>query len=67
MLCVLGARTLASVRGASPNVKGAGCENALNQVVFGFPNMNLRSGQFGVISDQANTPREIQLALKMLF
>lgn len=41
--------------------------NLLNQVVFGNPNMTLTSGQFGVISSQANTPREIQFALKILF
>lgn len=41
--------------------------NLLNQVVFGSPNMSLTSGQFGVISSQANTPRDIQFALKILF
>jgi Carboxypeptidase regulatory-like domain/TonB dependent receptor len=40
--------------------------NMLNQVVFGIPNMVLSSGQFGVISSQSNTPREIQFALKIL-
>jgi hypothetical protein len=41
--------------------------NLLNQVVFSNPNMVLSSGQFGVISGQANTPRQIQAALKILF
>ncbi len=41
--------------------------NVLNQVVFGNPNMVLSSGQFGVITSQANTPRDIQFALKILF
>jgi hypothetical protein len=41
--------------------------NILNQVVFGSPNMVLSSGQFGVISSQANSPRTIQFALKLLF
>jgi hypothetical protein len=41
--------------------------NLLNQVVFGNPNTVLTSGQFGVITTQSNTPREIQLALKILF
>lgn len=41
--------------------------NLLNQVVFSNPNMVLSSGQFGVISGQANTPRDIQFALKILF
>jgi hypothetical protein len=39
----------------------------LNQVVFGAPNSVLTSGQFGVISSQANRPRELQFALKLLF
>ncbi len=41
--------------------------NLLNQVQFGKPNMTLSSGQFGVISSQVNTPRQIQLALKILW
>ncbi len=41
--------------------------NLLNQVVFGTPNMTLSSGQFGVITTQSNTPRQIQLALKAVF
>jgi hypothetical protein len=41
--------------------------NLLNQVVFGTPNTTLSSGQFGVITSQSNTPRQIQLALKAVF
>lgn len=41
--------------------------NLFNQVQFGLPNMTLSSGQFGVISSQANTPRQIQVALKFLW
>jgi hypothetical protein len=41
--------------------------NAFNRVQFGAPNQVLSSGQFGVISTQANTPRDIQFALKLLF
>jgi hypothetical protein len=41
--------------------------NLLNQVVFSAPNQVFSSPQFGVISSQANTPREIQFALKILF
>jgi hypothetical protein len=41
--------------------------NLLNQVVFGAPNQVLSSGQFGVISSQANSPRTIQFGLKLLF
>ena len=31
------------------------------------PNQVLSSGQFGVISTQANTPRQIQFAMKLIF
>jgi Carboxypeptidase regulatory-like domain/TonB dependent receptor-like, beta-barrel len=41
--------------------------NLFNQVQFGIPNMVLSSGQFGKITSQANTPREIQAAIKILF
>ncbi len=41
--------------------------NLLNQVVFGVPNSVLSSGQFGVITSQANAPRTIQFGLKLLF
>lgn len=41
--------------------------NLLNQTVFGSPNSVLTSGQFGKISTQSNTPRQIQGALKILF
>jgi hypothetical protein len=41
--------------------------NLLNQVQFGLPNTVLTSGQFGKITSQANTPRQIQGALKILF
>lgn len=41
--------------------------NLLNQVQFGLPNMTWSSGQFGAISSQANTPRQIQAALKILW
>ncbi len=35
--------------------------NILNQVVFGTPNTTLTSNQFGVISSQANAPRQSSL------
>jgi hypothetical protein len=41
--------------------------NALNHPQFAAPNTQVGSGQFGVISSQANTPRTVQLALKLYF
>jgi hypothetical protein len=41
--------------------------NILNQVVFAAPNVVLTSGQIGVISGQANSPRDIQFGMKLLF
>jgi hypothetical protein len=41
--------------------------NLLNQVVFGGPGTAINSNTFGVISSQANAPRSIQFALKLLF
>jgi hypothetical protein len=39
--------------------------NLLNRVVFGNPTNNINSTTFGVISSQANSPRQMQLALKL--
>ncbi len=42
--------------------------NLLNRVQFGPPSMTVNgSTPFGVINSQANSPRELQLALKMYF
>lgn len=42
--------------------------NALNQVQFGEPGQNLNdSANFGRIRNQANSPRQLQFALKILF
>jgi len=41
--------------------------NAFNRVQFGNPNTNINSNAFGRISSQQNAPRDIQLALKLLF
>jgi hypothetical protein len=41
--------------------------NAFNTVRFGSPNTSVTSNQFGVISTQANSPRQIQFGLKLLF
>ena len=41
--------------------------NAFNTVRFSEPNLSVTSGQFGVISSQANSPRQIQFGLKLLW
>jgi hypothetical protein len=41
--------------------------NAFNTPRFGGPNTSVTSGSFGVITSQANAPRQVQLGLKLLF
>jgi hypothetical protein len=41
--------------------------NALNRAQFSGPNTSVTSGSFGVVSSQANTPRQLQFGLKMLW
>ncbi|MBI3209743.1 MAG: TonB-dependent receptor [Candidatus Solibacter usitatus] len=41
--------------------------NLTNSPQFGRPNSNFNAAQFGVISAQANDPRQLQFGLKLLF
>jgi hypothetical protein len=41
--------------------------NALNRVQFGTPNTQAGNSSFGVVSSQANGPRQIQIAVKLMF
>jgi hypothetical protein len=41
--------------------------NALNRVQFGNPNTGVTSSSFGVVTSQANTPRQLQFGLKALW
>jgi hypothetical protein len=41
--------------------------NVFNHPQFGFPDYSLGDGTTGVISSQANAPRQIQLAAKVTF
>jgi len=41
--------------------------NAFNRVRFGSPNTSVTSTSFGVITSQANSPRQTQIGLKFLF
>lgn len=39
--------------------------NVLNRTVFGTGNNNLNAADFGVVTNQVNTPRQMQVALKI--
>ncbi len=41
--------------------------NALNHPIFSGPNTSVNGASFGIISSQANAPRNLQLALKLLW
>ena len=41
--------------------------NVLNRVKFGSPNTNANNANFGLVTSQANTPRQLQLALKLIW
>jgi hypothetical protein len=41
--------------------------NPMNRVQFGTPNTNLSSTSFGLVTSQANAPRNLQLALKLIW
>ena len=41
--------------------------NALNRVQFGSPNTSVTSSSFGSVTSQANTPRQLQLGVKLLW
>jgi hypothetical protein len=39
--------------------------NVFNRAVFGTGSTNLNSGTFGIVTDQTNDPRQMQLGLKV--
>ena len=41
--------------------------NALNHPTFGAPNTTVGTSSFGLITNQANSPREVQLGMKFYF
>ena len=41
--------------------------NAFNRTQFGNPNTQVGNGNFGIVSGTANAPRQIQLAMKLIF
>jgi hypothetical protein len=41
--------------------------NAFNHPVFCGPNLGVASGEFGLVTGQCNSPREVQLGLKLYF
>ena len=47
--------------------RGVEAFNALNRVQFSAPNTSVTSGSFGIVSSQANTPRQLQFGVKVLW
>jgi hypothetical protein len=41
--------------------------NALNRVQLGLPGQGFGTGNFGVVGSQANSPRQMQVVLKIVF
>jgi hypothetical protein len=41
--------------------------NVLNHPTFGAPNTQAASSLFGIISTQANRPRQVQLGVRFIF
>ena len=41
--------------------------NALNRAQFGSPNLSVTSSSFGVVTSQANTPRQLQFGVKAIW
>lgn len=41
--------------------------NAFNQTAYGVPTANLNNSNFGRVTGQANSPRQLQLGIKILF
>jgi hypothetical protein len=59
-------KTFALVERASLQIR-AETFNLTNSPQFGRPNSNLNAAQFGMISNQANSPRQLQFGMKLLF
>jgi hypothetical protein len=58
------ARTFQITEGIRIDLRGEGF-NIFNRTIFGTGNTNLNNGAFGVVTGQANTPRQMQLGLKL--
>ena len=41
--------------------------NIMNMVAFGLPNRTVGSSSFGYITSQGNSPRNVQLSMKIHF
>jgi hypothetical protein len=39
--------------------------NLFNRVIFGTGSTNLDAGTFGIVANQANNPRQLQMGLKL--
>lgn len=58
------AKTFQITESARVDIRGEAF-NLFNRTVFGTGNTNLNSGTFGLVTDQANTPRQMQVGLKI--
>jgi hypothetical protein len=59
--------SLAALREGSLLEFRAEAFNALNHPQFAAPNLTVGSSAFGIVTSQANSPRAVQLALKLYF
>ncbi|HEU0124154.1 MAG TPA: TonB-dependent receptor [Bryobacteraceae bacterium] len=58
------ARTFRITEGIRVDLRGEAF-NIFNRTIFGTGSTNLNAGTFGIVTDQANTPRQMQVGLKL--
>lgn len=58
------ARTFQITEGIRVDLRGEAF-NLFNRTIFGTGSTNLNAGNFGVVTSQANTPRQMQVGLKL--
>jgi trimeric autotransporter adhesin len=58
------ARTFRITEGIRLDLRGEGF-NIFNRTIFGTGSTNLNAGTFGLVTNQVNTPRQMQVGLKL--
>jgi hypothetical protein len=58
--------TVLCTRGSAPGA-GIGINSPCNRVQFNPPAIRVDSSDFGVVSSQANSPRQVQVSVKLIF